>query len=137
MKTNEVAATAATNPIAEWWNGLSARVRKCATIVTSVMVIVGATVALCDWILNIFTSEIDARIEQVESQITTSSAEQELNSVRIQLLGLIFHTPENKAEIERVAYHYFRELHGDWYMTGLYSQWAEANGGDIELVVSK
>lgn len=129
--------TTTTNPIINWWGGLSERVRKLATIITSITVIIGATVGLCNWVLGVFSAEMDARIAQVETRIVASGAEQELDLVRIQLLGLIFHTPDNKAEIERVAYHYFQELHGDWYMTGIYSRWAEEHGGNVELVVIK
>lgn len=52
----------------------------------------------------------------------------EKDVLRTQLLMLILLRPEEKQEIVTIAQHYFAVLHGDWYMTGIFNKWIEANG---------
>lgn len=55
---------------------------------------------------------------------------QEKDSVRTQLLVLIFLQPHEKQELLTLGEHYFKSLKGDWYMTSIYRKWLKRN--DIE-----
>lgn len=60
----------------------------------------------------------------------------ELDTVRAQLLTLMSEYPEDESEILKVAEHYFKDLDGDWYMTSLFTKWAEARGIDVSDIVT-
>lgn len=47
----------------------------------------------------------------------------EKDVLRTQLLLLILLKGEEKQEILTVAEHYFKDLHGDWYMTSIFNKW--------------
>lgn len=51
----------------------------------------------------------------------------EKDTLRTQLLMLILLKPDERQEIVTVAQHYFRDLKGDWYMTGIFNRWIEDN----------
>lgn len=52
----------------------------------------------------------------------------ERDGLRTQLLLLILMKPEEKKEILTIAEHYFKDLHGDWYMTSIFNKWVEEQG---------
>lgn len=47
----------------------------------------------------------------------------EKDVLRTQLLLLILLKGEEKQEILTIAEHYFKDLHGDWYMTSIFNKW--------------
>lgn len=47
----------------------------------------------------------------------------EKDVLRTQLLLLILLRPAEQQEILTVGEHYFKELHGDWYMTSIFNKW--------------
>lgn len=47
----------------------------------------------------------------------------ERDVLRTQLLLLILLKGEEKQEILTIAEHYFKDLHGDWYMTSIFNKW--------------
>lgn len=47
----------------------------------------------------------------------------EKDGLRTQLLLLILLKAEEKQEILTIAEHYFKDLHGDWYMTSIFNKW--------------
>lgn len=47
----------------------------------------------------------------------------EKDVLRSQLLLLILLRPAEQQEIMIVGEHYFKELHGDWYMTSIFNKW--------------
>lgn len=49
----------------------------------------------------------------------------EKDVLRTQLLFMISLKPEEKTEILTVGQHYFVDLKGNWYMTGVFSKWCE------------
>lgn len=53
---------------------------------------------------------------------------QERDSCRTQMLLLMSDYPDQTDEIMRLAQHYFRDLHGNWYMTTMFNRWLESNG---------
>lgn len=52
----------------------------------------------------------------------------EKDSVRLQLLFLIYNTPEEEHEILQVAEYYFRTLKANWYMSSLFDKWLKKRG---------
>ena len=51
----------------------------------------------------------------------------EKDVLRTQLLLLILMKPEESQEIMTVAEHYFKDLHGDWYMTSIFNKWLKSS----------
>lgn len=52
----------------------------------------------------------------------------EKDLVRLQLLFLIYNTPEEEHEILQVAENYFRTLKANWYMSSLFDKWLKKRG---------
>lgn len=114
-----------------------AKVTLIASLAGLILVVFGM---MCDRIVN----RIDARIDAVEKKmgdridtLRNQNREQDLSLKRLEMLNLIRNSPNNKVEIERVARHYFVTLKGDWYMTKMYSEWANQHDGDISFVISE
>ena len=47
----------------------------------------------------------------------------EKDVLRSQLLLLILLKPAEQQEILTVGEHYFKDLHGNWYMTSIFNKW--------------
>ena len=47
----------------------------------------------------------------------------EKDGLRSQLLLLILLKPEEQQEILTIGEHYFKDLHGNWYMTSIFNKW--------------
>ena len=68
------------------------------------------------------------KITQLNSnidKILEISNETRKDTVRIQLLMVLSHQPENIDTIFRLAEKYFVQLEGDWYMTNEFVKWAK------------
>ncbi len=46
---------------------------------------------------------------------------------RTQLLLLIVNYPEDKVEIMKLAEHYFKDLHANWYLSSIFNTWLQEN----------
>lgn len=57
--------------------------------------------------------------KNVKGKLTTL----EKDVLRTQLLLLILLKDEERQEILTIAEHYFKDLHGDWYMTSIFYKW--------------
>lgn len=68
-------------------------------------------------------AEISTAIQDIKSRLD----KQERDSCRTQMLLLMSDYPEEKAELLLLAQHYFADLKGDWYMSGLFNRWLESN----------
>lgn len=72
--------------------------------------------------------ESNNKITQLNSnidKILEASNETRKDTVRIQLLMVLSHQPENIDTIFRLAEKYFVQLEGDWYMTNEFVKWAK------------
>lgn len=69
-------------------------------------------------------AEIDKRLQSIERGNDRNARD----GTRTQMLVLMASYPKNNTEIMKVAEHYFGELKGDWYMTGLFNTWLVNNG---------
>lgn len=108
------------------------RIKDIADIITAVGVVGAAAVGIGTWCVTRINAETNAKIDEVSNKIDSI----ELNSTRNQLLTLISDYPDNEDEILKVAKYYFKDLKGDWYMTTLFTKWAEGRGLDVDTIVN-
>ena len=113
------------------------KIQRISKTIGAIVVILSATTGACSWATAQFQSAISTQISELREEIQANNKKEEQQITRLELANLIHNQPNNKAEIEKVARYYFVILGGDWYMTGLYSQWADEHGGDISFIVSK
>ena len=65
----------------------------------------------------------DRKQEQKSEKIQEKLTILEKDGLRTQLLVLILWKPKETTEILRIAEHYFKVLHGNWYMTSIFNNW--------------
>lgn len=63
-----------------------------------------------------------------KKNITWQLKKLERDVLRTQMLFLILMRPGEVQEILTIAEHYFKDLHGDWYMTSIFNKWVEEQG---------
>lgn len=126
------------------WDNADKWVKRIIGGVTTLATIAGMFIGLFNWGIGQLDNYVDDRISQVTAQVEelqttldTTSAESRLSRTRLELSNLIAHNPTNVAQIEMIARYYFVDLGGDWYMSGIYSNWAKEYGGDISFVIHK
>ena len=69
-------------------------------------------------------NELDTRFNEVNAKLS----EIELGTCRAQLLALIDNHPLNAADIYKLAEYYFVTLHGDAFISAIFSSWVKARG---------
>lgn len=89
--------------------------------------------SMCDHV----TQRVDEKIDGMEKRMIVRDKDQELAICRLELMELMHNAPENKLEIEKVAYKYFHTLHGDTYMTDKYSKGAKKYGWETTFLVKE
>lgn len=104
-----------------------------AGVISSVTIIASALVGLATWAINGMLAGVNEKLDDVAGQMEDIK----MDAVRTQLLTLMSNYPENKSEILKVADKYFNEMHGDWYMTELFEQWANAHEVDAKTLINK
>ena len=62
-----------------------------------------------------------------KNEITERLDKLEKDGVRNQLITLIHDYPNRVDEIMEVGHHYFVDLQGNWFATGLFEEWLEKN----------
>lgn len=113
------------------------KIRRLSGTIGAIIAICSAITGLCTWVSSQFQSVISTQINDFREERLANDRKIDRQITRLELANLIHNQPSNKAEIEKVARYYFVTLEGDWYMTGLYSQWAEENNGDISFIIRK
>jgi len=112
---------------------LNDKVAKIAGFVSAIVAIVGVIAGAFGWVNSQLQGLISSQISDLKSTVQESDQRQNQQITRLELMELMNNQPTNTAEIEKVAKHYFQELNGDWYMTGLYSEWCSKYGGDPSI----
>ena len=107
-------------------------VKDVAAVITAIGVITGALVTCSSFISSKITEFVDKKLDNISEQLNNI----ELDSTRTQLLTIMSNYPDNESEILKVAYHYFRELGGDWYMSELFSEWAKERNIDVSHIMT-
>lgn len=70
---------------------------------------------------------VKSSIEALKTDMDKKFRKSERDQIRTQLLVLIKISPTEQQEILTVGEHYFKTLHGDWYMTTLFNRWLTEN----------
>lgn len=107
-------------------------VKEVSAIISGIIVISGAFMSCSSYVIGKINEETNEKLDTISSKIDGL----ELDSTRTQLLTLISDYPNNESEILKVAYHYFKELNGDWYMSELFSKWASQKGIDVSDIMA-
>lgn len=117
----------------KFFDRFNEKTKKIAGLVSAIMVIIGALTGVLGWVNTQLQDVIAGQMTDLKNTVQQSDARQNQQITRLELMELMNNQPENVAEIEKVAKHYFQELNGDWYMTGLYSKWCHEYGGDPSI----
>lgn len=120
--------------VSVWWKSLPNWLKRASQIIAAATAIGSALTTGFSWVEQQITNNTNQRIDQLQMELQQVEAEYSQSLKRLELMTLIAHSPDNVAEIERVAYHYFVSLNGDWYMTKIYSEWAKQYGGDTSFL---
>lgn len=110
---------------------------KIAGIISGLIAIIGALTGTVGWLNMQLKDAIAIQVNDLKTSMQDSDNQQNQQITRLELLTLINNQPENVAEIEKVAKHYFQNLSGNWYMTSLYSKWCQEYGGDPTIVIGE
>ena len=108
------------------------KTKSLADVITAVGIIGAAAVGIGAWCVT----QINASTNQKLDTIIEKVDQAELDAIRGQLLALMSDYPDNESEILKVADYYFNGLDGDWYMTGLFTKWADSRGIDVTKIVT-
>lgn len=108
------------------------KTKSLADIITAVGIIGAAILGIGSWLTSQANAGVNDKLDTIIKKVDTA----EENATRSQLLTLMSDYPNNESEILKVAQYYFRDLKGDWYMTGLFTKWAESRGIDVSDIVS-
>ena len=103
-----------------------------ADIITAVGIISAAAVGIGTWFITQINSGTNQKLDTIIEKVDKA----ELDATRSQLLALMSDYPDNESEILKVADYYFNGLDGDWYMTDLFTRWADSRGIDVTKIVT-
>ena len=88
-----------------------------------------------NWIVESVNARADTRIATLQKELDESNKQQEISILRLELIFMIKHNPQNVVEIEMLAKKYFTEYGANFYMTEVYSNYAREYGADTSFVV--
>lgn len=93
----------------------------------------GGTLAFLQFLINRSDKKKDEKdgLRASVKDIQAKVKKQEKDTLRTQMLVLIFLQPEEKQELLTLGEHYFKDLEGNWYMTSIYSKWLKKMHIDI------
>ena len=107
------------------------KIKDLADVITAVTVVGGALLGAGTWAFTELNKGTNEKLDTIIAKVDVA----EENATRSQLLTLMSEYPDNESEILKVAEYYFNDLDGDWYMTGLFTKWAESRDIDISDIV--
>lgn len=104
------------------------RLKDASDVIGAVTVIGTACVCVGTWSITQINASTNEKLDELSSQLSDIK----MDTTRNQLLTLINTSPDNEVEIMKVAQYYFGTLDGDWYMSSLFTKWAEEHGYTTE-----
>lgn len=110
------------------------KLHKISSTIGAIMAIVGAATGICTWVSNQFQNVVSAQIEDFREEVEKSDRAQALAIMRLELMSLIAHDPDNVVEIERLGKKYF-QTGGDSWMSSIYSEYAREHNLDTSFLV--
>ena len=96
--------------VSVWWKSLPNWLKRASQIIAAAAAIGSALTTGFSWVEQQITSNTNQRIDQLQMELQQVEAEYSQSLKRLELMTLIAHSPDNVAEIERVAYYYFVSL---------------------------
>lgn len=111
------------------------KLQKWASIIGSIVAILGALTGAFSWINSQFTNAVSEQISGFQQEVRASDQANRQATTRLELMILMEHDSENTVAIERMAKYYFQELNGDLYMTQKVSDWCNAHGRDCSSII--
>lgn len=108
------------------------KTKSLADIITAVGIISAAAVGIGTWCVTQINASTNQKLDTIIEKVDRA----ELDATRSQLLALMSDYPDNESEILKVADYYFNGLDGDWYMTDLFTRWADSRGIDVTKIVT-
>lgn len=104
------------------------RLKGASDVIGAITVIITACIGAGTWFMTTINKSTNAKIDDLSKQMSLIQRD----TARMQLLTLINTSPDNEEEIMKVAQYYFGALEGDWYMSSLFTKWAEEHGYTTE-----
>lgn len=111
------------------------KLQKWASIIGSIVAILGALTGAFSWINSQFTNAVSEQISGFQQEVRASDQANRQATTRLELMILMEHDSDNTVAIERMAKYYFQELDGDLYMTQKVSDWCNAHGRDCSSII--
>lgn len=108
------------------------KTKSLADVIAAVGIIGAAAVGIGTWCVTQINAGTNKKLDTIIEKVDRA----ELNATRSQLLTLMSDYPDNESEILKVADYYFNELDGDWYMTELFTKWADSRDIDVTKIVT-
>lgn len=108
------------------------KTKSLADVITAVSIIGAAAVGVGTWCATQMNAGTNQKLDTIIEKVDKA----ELDATRSQLLALMSDYPDNESEILKVADYYFNGLGGDWYMTDLFTKWADSRGIDVTKIVT-
>lgn len=108
------------------------KTKSLADVITAVGIIGAAAVGIGTWCVTQMNAGTNQKLDTIIEKVDKA----ELDATRSQLLALMSDYPDNESEILKVADYYFNGLDGDWYMTDLFTKWADSRGIDVTKIVT-
>lgn len=121
--------------LAEKYDKADRRLRRVSATVGAVVALVSAAAGICAWVSNQFQNAVASQIEEFREEVERSDREQALAIMRLELMSLISHDPDNVVEIERLGRKYF-QAGGDSWMSAVYSDYAREHNLDTTFLVT-
>ena len=113
---------------------IAQKIKESAALISAVIVIGSALFGGAKWIISEVSASTNSRIDSLEEKMDKTNSENKMAIARLELLNLIQTDPENVVEIERVGKDYF-SAGGDYYMSSVFSRWAQEHGADATFVI--
>lgn len=101
------------------------------TIVAAITAALGVVTGMVSAIQEKVTADLKGDLEQLSQDVASIK----LDTTRMQLLTLMNEDPDNVTDILKVAKYYFKDLNGDWYMSRLFTEWANSHNIDVSDMV--
>ena len=111
---------------------LVTRIKDVADVITATGVIGATTIGCATWVFSQASAGTNEKLDEIIEKVNVA----ELDAIRSQLLLLISNYPDNESEILKVAEYYFQDLDGDWYVTSIFTKWAEGRGINPDSIIN-
>lgn len=120
--------------LAKKYDKADKRLKRISGTIGAIVAIVSAVTGLSAWVSNQFQAAVSAQIQDFREEVEESDKAQALAIMRLELMSLISHDPDNVVEIERLGKKYF-QAGGDSWMSSIYSEYARGHNLDTSFIV--